>query len=71
MTVRIVTTGGPAVLAFVWDGVTQYVDDGTFIDVPPGSALESAIGLANLAAPTAAQLGSAANGGGPGWTSNA
>jgi hypothetical protein len=71
VTVRIVTTGGPAQLTFTWDGNPQYLQDGTFIDVPPGSDLEAAIGPANLPVPTAAQLASAANGGGPGWTSNA
>jgi hypothetical protein len=38
---------------FTWgDGFsTAHLARGTFLDVPPGSALEAAIGLANLAAP--------------------
>ena len=43
---------------------------GEFVSVPPGSALESAIGLPNMTPATAQQLASAANGCG-GWVSNA
>jgi hypothetical protein len=39
---------------------------GAMIDVPPGSALEQAIGPANLRAPTAAELARASVGSGGG-----
>ena len=47
-----------------------YYFAGEFVSVPPGSALESAIGLPNMTPATAQQLASAANGCG-GWVSNA
>jgi hypothetical protein len=31
-----------------WDGGLQHVPAGTIVDVPPGSALESAYGVGNL-----------------------
>jgi hypothetical protein len=72
MTVRIVTPAGAAAsVSFDWDGGAQVLQAGQFIDVPPGSDLEAAIGPANLAVPTSQQLASAANGAGPAWTSNA
>lgn len=38
-----------------WDGVSQRIPRGTLIDVPPGSALQTAIGSSNLTALTAQQ----------------
>jgi len=35
---------------FIYDGVSQTIAMGTLIDVPAGSALETAIGAGNLAA---------------------
>jgi hypothetical protein len=63
VSVRIVT----ADVDFAWDGLgsTAHLDEGVFLDVQPGSALETAIGLANLAAPadpaSAAVHGGASN----------
>lgn len=41
---RIVT----ADVVFTWDGVSQRLPKGQVMDVPPGSALEAAIGLKHL-----------------------
>jgi hypothetical protein len=44
--------GSPRVVTedttFTWDGVSQRLPKGQVLDVPPGSALERAIGLQNL-----------------------
>jgi hypothetical protein len=71
MSIRVVSTGGPAELTYTWDGNTQYLGNGTFIDVEPGSDLEQAIGADQLPEASAQQLAAASNGAGPGWTSNA
>lgn len=64
MTVRIVQPAdGTSYVSFTWDSGTQILTEGSMIDVPPGSALESAIGLANLIIPTGQVLAEAANGG--------
>lgn len=64
MTVRIVQPAdGTAWLTFAWDGGNQILTEGQMIDVPPGSALEAAIGLASLISPTSQQLATGANGG--------
>jgi hypothetical protein len=41
-----------------WDGYTTLVLRGTIVDIPPGSALETAYGVSNLVAlgPTSAQV---------------
>ena len=45
MTIRTVTpASGALYLAFPWDGGTASLTAGTVLDVPPGSALETAIG---------------------------
>jgi hypothetical protein len=44
MTVRRVT----AAVDFTWGDGAAHLDKGTFIDVPPGSSLEAAIGAGNL-----------------------
>jgi hypothetical protein len=44
MSPRIVTEN----VTFLWDGVTQRLPKGQVMDVPPGSALEAAIGLHRL-----------------------
>jgi hypothetical protein len=58
---RIVT----APVSFTWDAGPAYLAQGTMLDVPPGSALEAAIGLGNLAVPAdpaaAAEHGGASN----------
>jgi hypothetical protein len=72
MTVRIVTPAdNSGSVSFAWDMGEMIIQAGDMIDVPPGSALEAAIGSANLSDPTSLQLASAANGSGPAWTSNA
>lgn len=40
---------------FTYDGVSQRIQAGTVIDIPAGSALETAIGTGNLISLTAAQ----------------
>jgi hypothetical protein len=42
-------------LDVAWDGGIVHVPAGTVVDVPPGSALEAAYGLANLVPLTAQQ----------------
>jgi hypothetical protein len=64
MTVRIVSPASGAVsLSFAYGESTEILTAGELIDVPPGSALEDAIGTGNLTVPTAKQLSDAANGG--------
>jgi hypothetical protein len=49
MTVRQVTpAGGAASVTIAWDNSQITVPAGTILDVPPGSALESAYGTQNL-----------------------
>ena len=48
----------------------MFLRRGTLLNAPPGSALESAVGPANLQAPTAAELASASVGTGKGAASN-
>jgi hypothetical protein len=43
-------------VSVTWDGVVQRIPRGTVIDVPPASALLTALGSGNLTALTAAQL---------------
>jgi hypothetical protein len=42
-------------ITITWDGVSQRIQRGTIIDVPAGSALQTAIGAGNLTALTANQ----------------
>jgi hypothetical protein len=72
VTIRVITpTDGSKAVTFAWDEAQVILDDGMLIDVPPGSALEAAVGLANLATAGTRQLASVSNGGGgTGWTSN-
>jgi hypothetical protein len=51
---RVVTAN----ISVTWDGVTFPVTAGTVADIPPGSALETAYGTANLAALNPQQVGS-------------
>jgi hypothetical protein len=49
MPVRQVTPAdGSTGVTIGWDLGTVFLQSGTVLDVPPGSALESTIGLANL-----------------------
>jgi hypothetical protein len=49
MTVRQITPAdGSTGVSIGWDLGTVFLQSGTVLDVPPGSALETAIGLANL-----------------------
>jgi hypothetical protein len=65
VTLRTVTpaSGAPS-LAVSWDGGTASLTAGTVLDVPPGSALETAIGVANLTPLTGAALASDQQGSG-------
>lgn len=56
---------------FTYDGVSQRIQAGTLIDVPAGSALETAIGTGNLVTLTAAQDQSDASGDTPSDTPDA
>lgn len=56
---RIVTND----ITVAWDGATFPVSAGTIVDIPAGSALESAYGLSNLASMTGAQASGDAQGG--------
>ncbi len=61
MSVRVVTNS----VTFTWgDSSSERLQAGQLIDVPPGSALETAIGTGNLSAPTAGQLLKAQSGSG-------
>ena len=67
MSVRVVTLAGGALnLTFGWDGGTASLTAGTVLDVPPGSALETAIGAGNLIPLTSQALVSEQQGGGGG-----
>jgi hypothetical protein len=49
MSVRQVSPAdGSTGVTFGWDLSQMFLQSGTMLDVPPGSALEAAIGLANL-----------------------
>ena len=50
-------------MVLTWDGVQTPVTAGTIVDVPAGSALESAYGLSNLASLNASQQSGDAQGG--------
>jgi hypothetical protein len=64
VSVRIVIPAdGTSLVTFPYGDGTEILPAGQFINVPPGSALETAIGVSNLTVPTAQQLASAANGG--------
>jgi hypothetical protein len=64
VSVRIVQPAdGSSYLSFAWGDGTEILQADQLIAVPPGSALETAIGTANLTLPTAQELTDAANGG--------
>jgi len=64
MTVRIVQPAdGSLRLAFAYGDGTEYLTAGQLLDVEPGSAIEAAIGTANLTLATGPVLATAANGG--------
>lgn len=64
MTVRTVTpASGVLSMSFVWGDGEEILQAGELIDVEPGSALETAIGVTNLTPLTGQQLADAANGG--------
>ena len=54
---------GAAYLSFPYGDGVENLTAGQLIDVDPGSALETAIGVANLTPLTGQQLATAANGG--------
>jgi hypothetical protein len=67
MSVRVVTlAGGALYLTFGWDSGTASLTAGTVLDVPPGSAQETAIGAGNLIPLTSQALVSEQQGGGGG-----
>jgi hypothetical protein len=43
-------------LTITWDGVQTFVPRGTVVDVPAGSALETAYGVSNLVSLTGSML---------------
>jgi hypothetical protein len=59
--VRMVTVD----TAFTYDGVSQRIQAGTLVDIPAGSALETAIGVGNLLTLSGAQDLSDSGGGVP------
>jgi hypothetical protein len=64
MTVQQITPASGALsLTIPWGDGTAIYTAGDLVSVPPGSALEAAIGLANMTPLNAAQLADAANGG--------
>ncbi len=64
MTVRTVTpVSGSLSMSFAWGDGTEILTAGMLIDVDPGSALETAIGVTNLTPLNSQQLADAANGG--------
>ena len=64
MTVRIVTpASGANYLQFSYGDGVENLTAGQLIDVDPGSALETAIGVANLTLASGPVLATAANGG--------
>lgn len=65
--VRMVTVD----TTFTYDGVNQRIQAGTLIDVPAGSALETAIGTGNLSSLSASQDQSDATGNVPADTPDA
>ena len=57
MTIRIVRPAdGSAGVSFPWDCGQVWQPAGAFLDVPPGGALEAAIGVSNLVTLNATQL---------------
>lgn len=56
-------------LSFAYGDGTEILTSGQLIDVPPGSALETAVGAGNLIVPTGQQLAVNANDCGR-WVSN-
>ena len=71
MTARMVLPAdSSASVSFTWDGGAMRLARRQVLDVPPGSALETAIGSANLVSLTSPQLFSITSGGGSGGASN-
>jgi hypothetical protein len=67
MTLRVVTpASGASQLTVSWDGGGTILAAGQVLDVPPGSALEAAIGPPNLTALTGTALAKAQAGSGGG-----
>ena len=63
MSVRMITPAdGSAGVTIAWDLGQVFLQEGTVLDVPPGSALEATIGLANLAPLSGPVLDSAQQG---------
>ena len=70
MTVQQITpASGALTMTIPWDEGEQILQAGQVLSVPPGSALESTIGLANMTPLTGQELASNVNGTG-GWVSN-
>lgn len=64
MTVRTVTpASGALYLSFSYGDGTEILTAGQVLDVEPGSAIEAAIGVANMTPLSGQQLATAANGG--------
>jgi hypothetical protein len=59
----VIPADSTASVTFTWDGGAVTLARRQVLDVPPGSALESAIGAGNLVPLAGTQLTDAANGG--------
>jgi hypothetical protein len=71
MTMRTVTpASGAAQLVINYDNGGSTVTAGQVLDVPPGSPLESALGLSNLTALTGTALANVQGGSDPAVTDN-
>ena len=71
MTLRTVPpASGAAQLTIPWDGGSTILVAGQVLDVPPGGALETAIGSSNLTALSGTALGNEQGGGDPSVTAN-
>lgn len=72
MTLRTVTPANGAVqITIPWDGGGTVLPAGSVLDVQPGSALETAIGTANLTALSGTALANVQGGSDPVGTDNA
>jgi len=67
----VTPASGGTQLSFAWDCGNVVLTAGAVLDVPPGGALETAIGLSNLTSLTGATLANVQGGSDPTGTTNA
>jgi len=66
VTVRVVKSAdGSGAITVAWDHSSIIVPDGVVVDIPVGSSMETAYGVANLVTLSAAQLINDQQGGDP------